>query len=500
MPQNVKQDLIQKLIEGKISRRDFIAKAVALGLSGTAIGALVHNSASAQAQDTVLIQWWDQFLPLAPLHQEMWNVFMEANPGVQIQYSQYNPPDLAQSIQLAYRSNQAPDIHSHVLGVPVSRLVDQGWFMPIEPHITRDTGALRDVLFEGLTVFNGLVYSFPIFNSRWHTTLNWFNRQLLEDAGHDPDNGPRTWEEVREVARNVTNRGQGRTFGMLLPLQFTARMSAHVTDLAQAAGAPGAIDHHTGRYIYDSEPFVQAIEFLLAFEQDGTLHPASSSLDARQGRARWAAGEAAMFTDGPWNIGVVQTNFPEIMDNVGVASIPVPDGNQPVALYAGPPSGTFWVSSQSQNPEVAAQVLQMFTEEEYYVRLAERMDQPPLDLSAVDRANVHHTYQQAMGHYQEVMRLSPQPLIKNPNVSDVLSEMREINPNLGEIVQGVFSGAVRDIRATLADFNNRMEAERQRAIEVVQGRGVEVSLDDWVFSNWQPGEDYTTERYEELES
>lgn len=487
------QALIRALQEGHLSRRDFIRKLLALGLSAGAVGSLLSQTARAQGGTTV--QWWDIFLPLEPLHQEIWSAYTAAHPDVTVQYTLQNDPGMGEALQLAFRSGQAPDVHSlSGLGVPASALHREGWFAPLGPAAAWRTGVLADNLFEGVTVFGGQVYSFPTFSTRWNTTSNWFNHELLAAAGLDPA-GPRTWAEVHEAARAVTEEGGGRTFGLIMFLGYPERIGVQLIDLASVAGAPGELDPRTGAYLYNSEPYLQALEFLLTFQEEGSLHPSSLSLDSRQGRTRWAAGEAGMFFDGPWTAGVLRSSYPEVLDTVGVAPVPVPDADLPAYTYAGPPGGTWWVSSQSEQPEVAADLLRRFTSRDYYVGLAEQMDQPPLDLSAVEGADVHPTYREALGFFQEMVRLAPSPVVKNANVSQVLAEMRDITPGLGEIVQGVFSGALSDYRAALTDYTEQMTAERERAIRVVQEQSVEVSLDDWVFANWQPGEDYTPEKY-----
>jgi multiple sugar transport system substrate-binding protein len=74
--------------------------------------------------------------------------------------------------------------------------------------------------------------------------------------------------------------------------------------------------------------------------------------------------------------------------------------------------------------------------------------------------------------------------------------MTDIRPNLGEIVQGVFSGDTADIATALQDYSDELTAERDRAIAAAQDEGFEVSVDDWVFSNWELGTDYTSEQYQ----
>lgn len=445
----------------------------------------------------IVIRWWDHFLPIAPLHKQIWEQFAKENPGVTVEYTQYNPPDLGKSLQLAVKSGQMPDVFAIAgVGVPVARLQSENWFAPIEPHVDADfkqrfpSGSLID----GLTLFGGKLYSFPIFAFRQYTTLNWFNKDLIKNGGIDPESGPRTQDEMRKAAKAIADKG-GSAAGLLLPLQFVERMQTHVTDIAQVNGAAGAIDWKTGAYAYATDPFVQAFDLLLGFQKDNSLFAASSTLDARNGRARWATGAAAMFTDGPWNIGVLQNDFKSFMDKTGVAPVPVLDAAKPAFIRSAPAGGAFWVSATSKAPDAAARILQRFNTQEYYVGLAQRMDQPPLDLGAVDKANVHPTYKQAMKFFQERARLAPEPLARNPEVTAVQAEMKDIRPNLGEILQGAFSGDVKDHKAALKEYADKLTAERDRAIKAASDKGVKVSLDDWKFANWEPDKDYTADMY-----
>lgn len=490
------------------SRRGFLRATggAAAGLAGAGLVGRGIGSAPAAAQDEVVIRWWDQFQPLEALHRTIWDRYTEAHPNVMVEYTVYNPSEMGQALQLAYSSQQMPDVHSLAgLGVPVSRLVADGWFTPLPRGEEVRQRLPEGSLLEGFSVFDGQVYSFPLFSFRQYASLNWFNRDLMEGANIDPELGPRTWDEFRQAASTITSGGGGQIFGWIQGIQFTARLANHVDDLAQMAGAAvmgggglqpaGGIDPTTGQYSVGSDAYVQALEFLVSLQRDGLLFPASSSLDARTARARWATGAAGMFLDGPWNVGVVQAEFGEFLDKVGVAPVPTPNAAQPGFIHNGPPGGQLWVSSQSRNAAVAEEILLELTTPEYYVGLAERMDQPPLDLTAVERANVHPTYRQAVASFQERVRLAPNPEVRNPAVADVYAEMVAVHPDLGEIAQGVFSGDVTDLRAALTQYAGALSAERERAIGVVQGRGTQVSLDDWVFANWQPDQDYTAESY-----
>jgi multiple sugar transport system substrate-binding protein len=270
-------------------------------------------------------------------------------------------------------------------------------------------------------------------------------------------------------------------------------MQAHLNDLSQMAGAAGPIDWKTGKYDYANEHYVETLKTLLSFQKDGTLHPASSSLDARQGRLRWVAGESAMFFDGSWNSGVLANGMKDKLANIWVVPNPVVNGGGHVS--SGPLPGTFWISGQSKFNKQATALLNLFTTDEFYIKLAERMDQPPLDLDAVAKANVDPTYKAVIAGFKDSVRLAPEPLIRNGDIGKVYAEMRTIDPSLGAIIQGAFAGAFDDPKPALQQYSDAMTAERDRAIKVVNGKGGKVSVDDWVFDKWSPDKDFTPDMY-----
>jgi len=475
------------LASHSISRRSLLQGAAALG-------AAAAFPLPAFAQEAGTVTWWDIFQALIPLHEKMWAEYAATHPG-KVAYTGMNPADMMQALQLANRSNQMPDVFNVPGGGAdqVNLLQAAGWFAPLADSFSFDKPFQREVLAEGFTTFGGKLYSFPIFSFRQTATSLWYFKDGYAAAGGDAAAGPQTWEEARRVAKAATKDGK---YGMLLPLQFADRMTQHLVELAQAARASGAIDWKTGEYAYASQPFLDALNFLLGFQQDGSLHPASSSLDARQGRARWAAGESLMFFDGPWNSGVLSGNFKEVIDGIDVVRVPYPEAAAGSSFtYRGPTTGTFFVSAQSKQVDLASDVLQQLTSEEYYVGLAERMDQPPLDLSAVEKANVHPGYRKVVSGYADYVRLSPDALIRNPAIAQVYAEMKPVTPGLGEIIQGAFAGAFSDPKPVLQQFADQMTAERARAVEKVAATGATVSVDDWKFDAWAPGEDFTSDKY-----
>lgn len=440
------------------------------------------------------LQWWDQFNPLADLHRETFASF----DGGDVEYTVYNPAEQGQALQLAFSSQQLPDVFSLAgVEVPPSVLLGQGWFSPLAWDDSVADALPEGSIIEGIHVLDGQLYSFPIFSPRQYECLNWFNRGLVEQADLDPDDPPTSWDDFRSAARAVQEANDGVS-GVILPLQLPPRMASFVLELAQTAGYPGSreagvngIDLTTGEYVFHTQPFLDTMEFLLSLQQDGLLFPASTSLDARAGRARWAAGGSGFIFDGPYNVGVIAGDFADFLPQLGVGPIPTPNGDTPV-LTRPPTDGTFWVSGQSDQTDVASALLELFVTEEYQSGLAAAMDQPPVNIEAVADSDAHATYKQCVELFMEQVFVGPAPSARNPLVSQVLGSMAPVEPGLGAIVQGAFSGQVTDIEGALRQLSDAMIASRDAAIAQVGG---DVSVADFAFENWEQGTDFGPEAY-----
>jgi multiple sugar transport system substrate-binding protein len=478
------------------------AAVLAAALAGcTGGGQLAERSASAGSGGGAL-QWWDQFRPLTKMLQDdLFAPFMKAHPGVTVERRQMDAPDLGQALQVGRRSNQMPDVHSlaGLGGVSPAALVSEGWFQPIGKLADFAGSPVGELLHDGMHRFNGEVYSFPPFSGRWHEAVPWFNTAMLRQAGVDHEEEPGTWDKLREIARKITRGNDSGAYGIVVPSKEPEYLRALVERLAMTAGAPGPgnVDWTTGAYVYDSRPYIDAIEFLAGLQKDKVVHPASASMGARDARARWAAGQAGIYLWGAWFIGGLRVDEPEAVERgVGTWHIPCPETTRNF-VYSPPSSGTFWVSGQSKQARTAAELMLRMTTKEFQTRLAEAMDQPPaLAAEVIDQAEVHDAYRRCVANFQEDVRIGPVPEVGNPGVWQVLAEMRDIHPNLGDIVQSVLTSASTDIGGQLRRFNDQISAERERALKVVrEEKGVEVDLKAWVFANWDRKKDYGQQDY-----
>ncbi len=136
--------------------------------------------------------------------------------------------------------------------------IDQGFTRPLDdliaksPHIMDRTGPIiRNVL----SSFNGKIYAIPFF----HVALGlYFRKDFFLDAGLDPENPPRTWEDFIAAGRKLTERDPNRA-----AFVFSMPPGYHFSNFVYQAGGEIVRKDEAGnwRSAINSEAGIKAVEF-----------------------------------------------------------------------------------------------------------------------------------------------------------------------------------------------------------------------------------------------
>lgn len=471
-------------------RRLLGATALATALATGSLTLDACSAGSPSGGPTSGIRWWDHFGSLQKFHAQFAADYA-ASSGTPTEFTYYEVSKLGPALQLAKQSSQLPDIHTTAgLGLPTSALIKDDWFQPMT--LSKDaTTALGNTLIEGVHIFDGKTYTFPIFSPRQYSAATWFNTELAAAAGIDPATPPRTYDEFRAACVATKSSSPG-AYGFTVALNNPDRMGEQVNDMAQAAGFQGlnGMRFVDGEFAYDDDAYLKVLDLLVSLNKDGHLVPGSESFTVSTARARWATGIATYFIDGPWCAGGVVNNLSEFTDKIDVGPILVPEPADTPKVYRGPAGGVFYLSSESNDPDAANGLLSSMTQPTYLQGLAKNMDQPPADLDVIAEAGVHPSYARIVDYFQKSVFLAPTPIVRNPDVGVVQAETKPVNPPIGVIVQGLLSGDVADARSALRQLNDASSAAREAAMKKAKSQGAKVSMDDFAFSDWKPGTDY----------
>lgn len=441
------------------------------------------------SESSSVFTWWDHYETFTDIVNGMLDDF-SAETGMQVDYTLSSPDKMSDTLLVAFRSNQLPDVLSLPFSdmTSVCTMFSEGWFQPLDVDFDSLPQFAKDATFEGITTYQGQLYSVPIF-SQTHTALLFYHPSMVKED-------PKTYEELYMACKKVYEESNGEVYGLILPMTFTKRMKETLEQLMDAAGAP-VIDYKTGAYNYDSDEMIEFFYWMTKMWDEGLIHPSSVNFNMKEARERWAVGEAAFLIDGIFNVGITKKNFDSELSDFAVCEPITPDGGE-YMIYKWPMVGGYYISNRSDKVEDASKMIISMLEDESQLAIANVMDNPPVNLSVLEKADVHPTYIEGCEIFQNTIGIKPFPVAKNPDAEKVYAEMKTISPSPIEILNGYFSGAITDWEAALHEYNDKMIAERDRAIEKVRSQGYDVSIEDWQFPNFVYGESYTIDKYQEL--
>ncbi len=448
-------------------------------------------------------RWTDSGDSKAVFFKQYFARFGEAHPNITFQYDGLPWTEIQKVVPIGVQNGNAPDVFQVPLNIPTFQAVREGWVAPLDeviPNFERWKAAFPpNSFFEGINVFGGKTYTFPRSTSKRSSSLLFYNLDHMRQAGYDPAAKPLTWDEFRAAAKKITEAGRGQYFGFITGGNQANRWSDTVGALARVAGASALndMDMRTGEYAYTSDGYVAAIELLLALKADNSVFPGSLSINEAEARGRIAQGVAGMVFAGEFAAPLWIRDTPGF--KFGVSATPVPNSGAPLPMTYQIGANHQWLYARSPAPNriVAGEIFYYLGTEEgqtAFVTITEGSD-PAAYPRANQQATIDERTRRCYALYDQILRLGPMPVVRNPDVTQVLLEQKAAQPNFGTVIQGVYTGQIRDPRAAMKDLQDRSEAELERAIKAAREKGANVSRDDWKFPNWDPTRDYTQADY-----
>lgn len=433
-----------------------------------------------------VLRWWDHLGGLQDLHDE-WAATQGERLGITIEHTYNEPSAATEALQLANQSNQLPDVYSPIIALPLPALVDAGWVQEIVLSAETTARLPEGTFVEGLTMLDGKIYGLPAFTDKQYVACTWYNADIAEEVGFDP---PKSYDDFRATLRAIADHGKYAP--MTIALGVTGRMREQIDDLAQAGGFPGfmGMRFDTGEYEYHHDAYINAIELYKEISDSGWLLPGTNGFQIPDARGRWAAGQIGFHIDGPYSPGAVRSLNADFLPHMAIAGMLTPEGEDVVATK-GARGGDWVIGGSSAVAEIASQLVETFTQDDYQTALASGMDQPPLNLDVVADADVIEPYAWLVEDFKQRVFRAPQPLVRNVAVTEVESRRVPVAPELGNVIQGYLGGELTDLRAELTKLSDANSTALDDAIAAAAAEGADVSRADWEFSDWQRGQDYT---------
>jgi sn-glycerol 3-phosphate transport system substrate-binding protein len=340
-------------------------------------------------------------------------------------------------------SDEAPAI-VQVFEIGTKYMSEAGYITPMQEFIDADdfdTSALEENILSYYEL-DGELYSMPFNTSN---AVMFYNKDMFEEAGLDPENPPSTFSEVAEAAEVLSDDD---TYGFTMATigwfveQLLANQGALYLDNDNGRGADAA------EALINSEEGLNIFNWLNEMNEAETFRNYGSNWDDPRGP--FFAEQVGMYLDSTANTAQVIENSPF---EVGSAFIPVADGMDPEGVVVG--GASLWITNQvsEEEQEAAWEFVKYMTDAEVQAEWAAATGYFPITPAAYDEPALTEVYDEYPIYRTAVDQL--ENTTANPAtqgaLTEVLPEARQIvETALGEMYEG------RDPQEALDDAAQRI--------------------------------------------
>lgn len=286
--------------------------------------------------------------------------FMAENPNinVDVQYTgSYN--DTLNKVKSAYKAGNAPDIfHSYEIGT--LGLINSGIISPLDEIADKFKREIPwDDFFtpvQSYYKYKGDHYSMP-FNTS--TPLIYYNKTFFAKAGLDPENPPKTFEEIREAAVALQAAGYKTPITWNLHSWYFEQMIC-LQDEPFVNDKNGRSGELPTEVVFNGEAGQKVLDWWVGLEKDGLF------LDVGPGwsnhRAAFGSGEVALTMSSSSDVNVLTAALADKGWEMGTGYIPRPEGSKGGVAIGG---GSLWMTNNhSTEEELAALKLLTYISED----------------------------------------------------------------------------------------------------------------------------------------
>jgi multiple sugar transport system substrate-binding protein len=298
----------------QMNRRQLL-KVTGAAAAATATGATFAPRSYARQDAEVSITWWDYFTDANGAAMDaQFARYMEANPNITIERTYIGFADLKQRLLQGAAAGDLPDVV--VIDNPDHQAFSSlGVFEDVTDRVAEWGQA--DSYFEGpwfSTTFQDRNYGIP---DNSNCLVLWYNTALFEEAGLEP---PTTWEELTSTAESLT---EGDRFGLAVSGIKSEEGTFQWLPFLWATGEDLAT--------IDSEGGQRALQLWVDMVENGTMSQGILGWDQQDVRTQFQNGRAAMMSNGPWQIPVLQEESPDLEWNV----VTLPEDQQGASILGG---------------------------------------------------------------------------------------------------------------------------------------------------------------------
>lgn len=306
------------------------------------------------------ITFWHSFTqgPRLEVIQKTADQFMEDHPDVNITIETFSWGDFYTKWTTGLASGNVPDMSTALPG-HVVEMMDAEALVPLDDLID-DIG--RDRFSEAALSEGGkedTCYSVPLYS---HAQVMWYRKDLLDAAGLEV---PKTWAEFAEAAKILTKDG---VYGCSFPCGSNDLMGTRFLNFYVRSGG-GSLLTDDLQADLTSDLAIEGINYWLDVYKNSSPKDSVNYAVLDQATLFYQGKTAFDFNSG-FQIGGVETNSPELVDQIDCA--PLPKIHAEDADYGAETSNIpMVVWANSEHPEICKEFIKKLYEEDAYIEFLE---------------------------------------------------------------------------------------------------------------------------------
>ncbi|MFC1621361.1 ABC transporter substrate-binding protein [Candidatus Omnitrophota bacterium] len=304
--------------------------------------------------------------------------------GTNINFELYAPSDAyTQKIRAAAQTSTLPDVFGLLAEKrDFASFINAGHIYNLTEHMNTDSdsGAWKDRFFKKALAVNEFkennsfrvesgIYGVPIDVMNIQML---YNKDLLKEAGLDPENPPRNWNEFLEANRLLRDKGiQGLVSGWGEIWMIYCLASNYAFNIM---GEDKVLDTVRGKVPYTDPDWVKVFDLFRQMRDEGLLASGIVTMVNKTAEQLFANSKAAFAFNGSWCVNVYNGMNPDL--DYGAMLPPKASDNYPMMIWGGAGS-SFMVNKKSANTEKAIEFLKWLTDREQQTFLLQKTKNAP---------------------------------------------------------------------------------------------------------------------------
>ena len=339
------------------------------------------------------ITFWHSFTqgPRLETIQKAADEFMEENPKVNIKIETFSWNDFYTKWTTGLASGNVPDMSTAQVG-QVAEMINADALIPLNDlidEIGRDKfneSALDECTLDGNN------YAVPLYS---HAMVMWIRKDLLEANNLEV---PKTWDELYEAAKTLTKDG---IYGLSFPCGSNDFQATNFLNFYVRSGG-GSLLTDDLKADLTSDLAIDGINYWLKVYNDCSPKD-SINYDVLDQATLYYQGKTAFDFNSGFQIGGVETNSPDLLEDIDCYPIPTIDGSEQKGITTTNQPMVIW--KNSEHPEICAAFIKKLYEKDTYIEFLHA--QPVGMLPAISGISDTEEYQdnetiQQFAHAEEV--------------------------------------------------------------------------------------------------